>query len=335
MATIGGGALTLLDWAKRTDPDGNTATVVELLNQTNEPLTDMLWIEGNLPTGNQTTIRTGLPSATFRKLYGGVQPAKSTTAQITDATCMIEMRSQPDAALVKLNGNTAAFRLSESMPCFEGMNQTFMTALFAGDTTVNPEQFMGLRLRYPSLTGAASQNVITAGGSTNLTEIWLVGWGDQTIAGIFPKGSTAGIVHEDLGLIDAFDGQTPPAPYRAYADRYAWDAGLMVKDWRFAVRIPNIDTVALAAQTGTQAVTAGTWFVHLMSDALERIPSLGMCKPVFYCNRTVRANLRKHALTKSAAAMGIEAGLKQIDVSFLGVPVHISDKITNAVTAVS
>jgi len=295
----------------------------------------MLWIEGNLPTGNQTTIRTGLPTATWRKLYGGVQPTKSTTAQITDATAMLEMRSQPDAKLCALNGNTAAFRLSESMPCFEGMNQTFMTALFAGDTTLNPEQFMGLRLRYPSLTGATSQNVITAGGSTNLTEIWLVGWGDQTIAGLFPKNSHAGIVHEDLGLIDAFDGQTPPAPYRAFADRYAWDCGLMVKDWRYAIRLPNIDTVALAAQTGTQALTAGTCIINLMSDAMERIPSLGMCKPVFYCNRTVRANLRKIAMNKSANALGIEAGLKQIDTSFLGVPVHISDKITNAVTVVS
>jgi hypothetical protein len=37
-------------------------TIVEMLSQVNEILDDMLWVEGNLPTGHKTTVRTGLPS---------------------------------------------------------------------------------------------------------------------------------------------------------------------------------------------------------------------------------------------------------------------------------
>ena len=64
MATLSSTALTLADWAKRMDDNYKTAKVVELLSQCNEILDDALFMEGNLPTGHKTTIRTGLPSAT-------------------------------------------------------------------------------------------------------------------------------------------------------------------------------------------------------------------------------------------------------------------------------
>ena len=57
MATLGGDVLTLTDWAKRQDPDGKTAVVAEVLSQSNQILDEMLWKEGNLPTGEQTTLR--------------------------------------------------------------------------------------------------------------------------------------------------------------------------------------------------------------------------------------------------------------------------------------
>ena len=57
------GKVNLHDIAKSLDPSGKTATVVELLNQSNEIITDMVWMEGNLPTGHETTVRTGLPTA--------------------------------------------------------------------------------------------------------------------------------------------------------------------------------------------------------------------------------------------------------------------------------
>ena len=66
MATIGNTVATLNDWAKRLDPDGKIAKIVEMLSQKNAILDNMLFKEGNLPTGEQATIRTGLPDVYYR-----------------------------------------------------------------------------------------------------------------------------------------------------------------------------------------------------------------------------------------------------------------------------
>jgi hypothetical protein len=132
---------TLLDLAKSTDPDGKIAAVVEILNETNEILADMSWSEGNLPTGHRTTIRSGLPAPTWRKLYGGVQPTKSTKVQVTDNTGMLEAYAEVDAALADLNGNKAEFRLSEDRAHIEGMNQEMAETLFYGNEGTEPEAF--------------------------------------------------------------------------------------------------------------------------------------------------------------------------------------------------
>mgnify|MGYP003336263988 CR=1 FL=1 len=76
MATLNSSALTLAEWATRLDPGGKPAAVIELLGQTNEMLTDMLWMQCNDGTGHKTTIRTGLRSAR-------AGPRKSTKRQGT------------------------------------------------------------------------------------------------------------------------------------------------------------------------------------------------------------------------------------------------------------
>ena len=133
MATLSVINPTLADVAKATDPDGKIATIVEILNETNEILDDMVWVEGNLPTGHRTTIRAGLPAPTWRKLYGGVQPNKATNVQVTDTTGMLEAYAEIDKALADLNGNSAAFRMTEDRAHIEGMSQEFSATLFYGN----------------------------------------------------------------------------------------------------------------------------------------------------------------------------------------------------------
>src|SRR5580704_3307903 len=114
MATLGTSAITYADWAKRMDDGYKVARIIELLSQTNEVLEDMLVMEGNLPTGHKTTVRTGLPQATWRLANQGVPNGKSTTAQITDTCGNLEAYSEIDKDIADLNGNTQEFRLSES-----------------------------------------------------------------------------------------------------------------------------------------------------------------------------------------------------------------------------
>lgn len=346
--TVPSGAVTLLDWAKSIDPDGKVSKVAELLSQSNEMLLDMPFIEGNLPTGHRASIRTGLPAATWRKLYQGVPPSKSLRATIEDACGMLEARAEIDKDLADLNGNSGDFRLSEAQAFIESMNQSMAQAVIYGDATINPEQFNGLSQRYSTISTATSEvakNVIGAGGSGNCTSVWLVCWGQNTITGIFPKGSQAGLQHQDLGEIDAFDANQ--GRFRAYADLWKWKCGIHVKDWRYAVRIANISMTDLLGQSGTQANTAATWLPKLMVKALARIPHRGMGKAVFYASRSVKEMLAVGALDKSQQVLSIQSALQQYGkvepgfvadggtVNVLGVPVRTVDRILETETALT
>lgn len=333
------GAVTLADWAKTRDPDGSTAAVVEMLNNNTSALHDILWKEGNLPTGHQTTVRTGLPEGTWRKLYKGVQPTKSSRAQITDTVGILEARSEVDKDVADLNGNTSSFRLSEADAHVEGMTQQFLETVFYGDTDVHPERFTGLAPRYNTLNPAVpvSQNILDAGGTgSDNTSIWLVVWGENTVTGIYPKGSKAGLSHQDLGEIDAFDEDN--LRYRAYADLWKWKAGISVRDWRYVVRIANIDVSDLKGMTGTQAVDAGTNVVDMMIRAMSLIPNMGKGNPVFYAGRGVAAAMPLLAKKAAQSVLAIESGAQQFgeirpgfagagNMRFLGVPVRTVDAL--------
>jgi hypothetical protein len=323
---------TLLDVTKRLDPDGKIDAIAEILTQTNEVLEDMAWQEGNLPTGHRTTIRTGLPTPTWRKLYGGVQPTKSTTAQITDSTGMMEAYAEVDKALADLNGNSAAFRLSEDRAHIEGMNQEFASTLFYGNEGTEPEAFTGFAPRFNSTSAANGENVLSAGGSgSDNNSIWLVAWGPNTCHGIYPKGSVGGMYMEDKGnvTVENIDGSN--GRMEAYRTHYRWDCGLTVRDWRYVVRIPNVDLSDL-----TKNAASGADLIDLMTQAIEQLPSLTLGKPVFYVSRKVKSFLRRQIMNKvanSTLTMDQVAG-KSVTM-FDGIPVKRVDALAANEAAVS
>jgi len=277
MATLSGSVLTLADWTKKY----------------------MLFKEGNLPTGEQTTIRTGLPSVYYRLMNQGVPKSKSTTAQITENAASLEARCEVDCEVAQLNGNVNQFRIDEGMAFLEAMNQQQASTLFYG-SAANPEEFVGFANRYGDLSAGNAQNIIDAGGTgSDNTSIYLVGWGSRTVHGVFPKGSKAGISHEDLGVGDAFDSNDNR--FRAYMDHWKWKNGLVVKDWRYAVRIANVDVSALIADP------TGSSFdlIELMLKAIHRIPELKSTNLSFYVNRTVGEMLDIQAMNKSNLQLNV------------------------------
>lgn len=335
MAVLSTGAVTLAEWAKRVDPDGKTPAIVEILNQSNEILQDMLFMEGNLPTGHRTTIRTGLPTAAWRLLNSGVQPSKSTTAQVDEACGMLEAFSIVDKDLAQLNGNVQQFRMSEAQPFTEAMNQAMATALFYGNSSTSPEQFNGLSVRYSSLSAsvANSKNILSAGGAgADNTSIWLIVWGQNTVCGAFPKGSKAGLIHEDLGetTIENANGVTG-ARMRAFEDHWQWKCGLVLKDWRYAVRICNIDVSNLVSKSSAADLQ------ELMIKATHRIPNLSMGKPVFYMNRSVKQMLdiqRRDDVQAGGSLVYSDVDGKLLP-AFRGIPVRTCDAILETEAVVS
>lgn len=330
MATLAANNPTLLDVSKRLDPDGKIDTIVELLNQSNEVLTDMSWVEGNLPTGHKTTVRTGLPTPTWRKLYGGVQPTKSTTAQITDSCGMLEAYAEVDKALADLNGNTAAFRLSEDAAHIEAISQEHASTLFYGNEGTEPEAFTGFAPRYNSLSAQNADNIVNASGSgSDNTSIWLCVWGPQTGFGVYPKGSQAGLQMSDKGQVTIENVDGNGGRMEGYRTHYRWDAGLVIRDWRYFVRICNIDISDLGTIANTKNI------INWMVQATERIPSFGRGRAVFYMNRTLREKLRLGILERVASNLTWETVEGKRVMVFDDIPVRRTDALVNTEAVVS
>lgn len=330
MAALSSTWPTLLDVARRLDPDGRIAKVAEVLNEFNEILDDVPYLEGNLPTGHKTTIRTSIPAGSWRLLNQGVVPVKSSSGQITESCGMLENYSEIDKDLAMLNGNSAEWRMSEDKAVIEGLSQSLADAFIAGDTSVNPEQFVGLAPRYYSVAGSAtSGNIIDAGGTgSDNTSIWLVGWAPSTVHGIFPKGSKAGLSMQDLGevtLIDSNGGR-----YQGYRTHYQIKSGLCVRDWRYVVRICNIDISDL--ETAGDGSDSSANLLKLMSMALDKVPNIAAVRPVFYMNNRVRAMLRVKLINKSNVWLSLDqmtgsGGITRPTLSFQGVPCRRVDSI--------
>lgn len=324
MATLAATHPTLLDLAKRQDPDGKIATIVEQLNLTNEILDDMVWVEGNLETGHRTTMRSGIPAPTWRKLYGGVQPTKSTTVQVTDNTGMMENYSEVDVALANMSGNASAFRASEDMAIMEGMSQEMATSLLYANEATKPESFTGLVPRFNSLSAENAGNIIDAGGAgTDNGSIWLCVWGPNTLHGIIPKGSKAGLQHRDLGEVTLETAPGGGGKMQAYRSHFRWDAGLCLRDWRYVVRIANIDKSLLKADLST-----GANLMDLMVQAIELIPSVSGGRAAFYMSRSMRSMMRRMQIEKvKNSTLTVESIAGKQVLSFDGIPVRRVDAL--------
>jgi len=339
MPTLSTGQLTLADYSKRVGPDGKIDPVAELLSQQNEILEDIVFKEANQPTSHVVAVRTGLPAVYWRQYNAGVPSSKSTTAQITEPCAMMEARSHIDAKLLQLNGNSAAFRLSEESAFIEAMGQEMTAKIFNGNVGADAKTFSGLATRYSSTTAGNGNNVILAGGAgSDNASMYLVVWGEQTVFGTFPKGSRAGLVNRDLGEESVQDGSGNW--YQAARSLFQWDAGLVVKDWRYVVRIANIDVSDWVGVTGSQSATSATNLIKLMMRAIARIPNFNMGRAAFYTNRSIQEGLMIQALEKSNNALGITQALTQFgqnmnQLTFMGVPVRKVDGLGIAESLVS
>lgn len=330
MGVIGANFLTLADLQKRFEKD-KIASVIEILNDTNEVLDDVPWLECNDGTGHITTIRVGLPSPTWRKLNAGVMPQKSETMQVRDTTGMLEAYGECDVRLARLSKDENAFRLSEDVAQIEGMNQAFVSTLFHGDTRLTPERFFGLVPRFstPSTDDTKSGfNIINGQGSgDDNTSIWLIGWGPRTVHGIYPEGTKAGLEMQNLG--EATKTLDDGSMLQVLRTHYEWDCGLSVKDWRYVVRIANIDVSDLGGASAAK-------LTDLLIQAAEMIPySSAGVRPVIYCNRTVRTALRLQILAKSNVNLTWDTAAGKRVLAFDDIPVKRVDAITNAESAVS
>lgn len=332
MATIGATYFDLVDLYKSQNPDGTTADVIEMLMEMNPILDDAVAVECNNGTKHLTTVRTGLPDVAWGKLYQGIPQSKSTKAQVEDTTGFVEALSTIDTRLLALSNNEGAVRMSEASAFLEAMDQEVATKIFYGNSAADPEQFLGLAPRYNDLSAPNGNQIISAGGAgADNTSIWMVTWGDNQTQLLYPKGTQAGIDRTDKGEQRVTDGSGNA--YYVKEELFRWNIGLSVRDWRYNVRIANIDVSNMAA--GSVALydflRKGYW--KLQS---RRVPG---GRQAIYCNRDVMEAL--DGLATNAGASDSFVRLKPMEIqgeevlTYRGIPIRETDALVNDEEVVS
>lgn len=319
---------TIVDLAMYMAPDGSIAEVIELLRQANPMLDTMTWMEGNLTTGHQTTQRTGLPPVTWRSINTGVTPGKSSNMKITDECGMLEAYTIVDKALADLGGNTAAFRLQEERAYIASLSNEMQRVLVYGNSGILPDSFTGIITRFNAISGATNaQNIIPgSGASTDNASILLAYWGPNTLTGIVPKGSKAGLQVVDKGLQTIqVTGGTAGSYSEAYQTHYRWDGGLSVRNWQGVCRICNIKKGTLTKNAAT-----GDDLADLMYQALEVIPPwvASMGRPAWYMSRNTLSFLRRQMSNKTSASTldVVDVGGQKVE-GFHGIPIGRCDSM--------
>ncbi len=331
MSTLGANYLTLADRMKRTENGKIAAEIIEMMSETNEVLQDANALQCNDGSNHITTIRTGLPSAVFRKLYGFVPSSKSTTEQVKDVTGMLETYSIVDVDLVDKSENPKKFRLSESSAFIEAMNQKLQETIFYGSIKENAAAFDGLTARYSKKSTDSKKigyNIIDAGGTGNdNTSIWFVTWGDLHTSLLYPQGSQAGIQHKDDGILT--ETSSTGGKRKVYQDHFKMDVGLSVRDWRSTCRIANIDVSNLSTENAAD-------LEDLLNQAYYKIRRFAKTgKTYIYCNSTILMHFEAQLKSKTNVNFTIKEYLNDNILHYKNIPIRECEQITCEEVAVS
>lgn len=319
---------TLADLTSRMKQDGKIDTdIVEMLNETNEMLADATWQEATGVTENVTTVRTGLPAVAWRMLNYGVPTGKSRTKQVSDTIGMLEAYAEVDKKLVDIASNKESFRLTENRAFIESMNQEFQRALLYGNPATDPAKILGLTPRYSVGVSSKAENavnVIDCGGTgTNLTSMWLICWSPLTAFCTYPKGLPGGLQEQDLGEVTLDDANGNH--YQGYRSHYEWNVGFVLRDWRYVVRLANIDVDKL--KDDPDKSKGDLVLADKMIDALELLPNISVGRPAFYGNRTLTAFLRKQIRNGKNVNITMSEIAGKTVTQFDGVPIRRVDAL--------
>ncbi len=335
----------LIDWSRIQDPDGEVADLAYLLAQTNDILKDMIFQQGNMPLGHKVSANVGLPQGTWRGNNQGVPSTKGTFAQYQFSIGELVDYSLLDRSEAELGGNLAKTRWTFDNVHVEGLGQQVAAAMFYSNEAINPQQFTGLAPYYNSVSTSnamSAANVIDCGGTgSSNASMWMVNWGDNETFSIFPEGSQAGLIYEDKGDVRALY-DTNGNQYEGYTSYFCWKVGLAVKNWKYNVRLANID-VTSAGLAGSAPPDLNVY----LSEAANKPPTStarvsGITEsdapgdPVpgtntaLYMNRTVKTGLEVQAIRDKNVLISMTEYAGKPVLEWRGIPCRVVDALTNS-----
>lgn len=328
--------VTMAEVAK--NKDLNIGDVAEVLVQHNAALNDIPYMEMNEGNIHKESIRSGLPAVYYRKANEAMPASKTGTEERSFSAAHFASKSQMEEKVAQRGGaDRVAFnRWNQAQGHLQAMAQEHASLLIYGSPETGNRKTPGFFDAYSALTGdETSTQMINAGGSgaSDMTSILLAHWGPNSIFGVYPAGSQAGLKRMDrnaqngggLVSISALDSNGDAGTIWGYEEEFNIDHGLVIKDYRQAARICNIDTGNLLA--GSSAAD----LLDCMIRASYKIDNPSNGNGVWYVNRTVEAYLHLQALNKVGAGGGLTYQNYQGSqvLMFLGRPIRRMDAILN------
>lgn len=332
MAALGTTLVTLLDVSK--GKDKAIGKVAEVLAQENSMLMDIPYMVMNEGTVHKEEIRSALPAVYYRKANQAIPASKTTTEERSFSAAHFESKSQIDEKVASRGGTDriAYNRWNQAQGHIQAHAIEHASLTIYGSPSTDPRKVAGFFDVYSTLvtTEPTYNQIVDAGGSgTDLMSMLKVHWGERSIFGIYPAGTQAGLKRTDrsaggkLVQISALDENGNAGTFWGYEEAFEIDHGLVVKDYRQAARIANIDPALLLSGVGAADL------IDLMISAHYKIHNPSNGKGIWYVSRTAEAFLHKQALTKVGAGGGLSFDNYQGQkvLTFLGDPVRRSDAL--------
>jgi len=334
MAALGTELVTLADVAKSKNKE--VGKVAEVLIEFNPMLQDIPYMQMNELTIHKEDIRSGLPAVFYRKANEAIPASKTTVEERTFNHAHFESKSQMDFKVASRGGTDRIGynRWNQAQGHIQAQALEHADLIIHGSPVSSNLKVAGFYDIYSTLATSeeSSKQIIDGGGTgSDNTSILLVHWGFQSIFGVYPAGTQMGLKRTDRSQgdkqvqITALDSNGNTGTFWGFEEQFEIDHGLVVKDFRQAARIANLDVSDLKSGTGAADL------IDLMISAkyLIAVPSNG--RGVWYVNSTIEAFLHKQALTAVGAGAGIRydnfEGKKIL--MFLDMPVRRSDAILN------
>ena len=340
MSALGANLLTLLDVAK--SKNKSIGKVAEVLIQHNPMLMDIPYMVMNEGTIHKEDIRSALPDVFYRKANQPIPATKSTVEERTFQAAHFESKSLIDAKVAQRGGmgRVAYNRWNQAQGHLQAHSQELASLMIYGSPSTANRKTAGLFDIFSTLASSeeTSKQIIDGGGTgSDNTSIIKIHWGERSVFGIYPAGTTAGLTRTDrsqggkLIQIPGIDENGNAGDFWGYEEDFETDHGLVVKDFRQAIRIANLDVSNLVSGAGAADL------IDLMISGNYKIDSLDNGRGVWYVNRTIEAHLHKQALTKVGAGGGLtfENFNGRPMLHFLGDPVRRADAILNSESQVT
>lgn len=260
-------------------------TIAEVLNKTNEIFRDIPMMPTNQKLVHRVSRFTSKPVGTALRLGRGTAAELATNEVIQEPVAAIRTIAEYNRDLLGLAANAAAEKARFGRQSMLGLSETAADQIFYGNHGSTPDEMNGIATRTAAID---DEFVKDAGGTSNLTSLYLVMWDESRCFGIYPEGHPAYGIEMEAHLNEPSVDSSSRISY-VDRDEYTYWLGLAVPDRACLGRVVNIDSTGgagaismedvLKIKNRMQAFYRGRIFAYANSTLLTQIQILAMNKP--------------------------------------------------------